>query len=145
MVNAMELRPSPYCSVQACTVAKHKVLGDPKDPSNPFAWDQIKLNLPASENYDASKPWIMKLKKDGKLAAAVSGYVDDFRIVAGDKNAAWECSSRFAKKLCWLGIQDAARKRRKPSKCPGSWAGATVKSDGPVVTKGVTQERLDKV
>ena len=143
--NAMGLRPSPYCSVQACTVAKHEVLGDPKDPSNPFAWDHIKLNLPASENYDASKPWIMKIKEDGKLAAAVSGYVDDFRIVAGDKNAAWECSSRFAKKLCWLGIQDAARKRRKPSKCPGAWAGATVESDGPAVTKGVTQERWDKV
>lgn len=49
------------------------------------------------------------------------------------------------KKLCWPGIQDAARKRRKPSKCPGAWAGATVESDGPVVTKGVTQERWDKV
>lgn len=37
LVNAMGLRPSPYCSVLACTVAKHEVLGDPKDPGNPFA------------------------------------------------------------------------------------------------------------
>lgn len=141
----MGLCPSPYCSVQACTVAKYEVLGNPKFPSNPFAWDHIKLNLPALENYDASKPWIMKIKEDGELAAAVTRYVDNFRIVAGDQNAAWECSSRFVKNLCWLGIQDATRKRRKPSKCPGAWAGATAQSNEEVVTKGVSQERWDKV
>ena len=84
----MGLCPSPNCRVQACTVAKYEVLGDPKDPSNPIAWDHIKMNLLALENYDVSKPWIMKIKEDGALAAAISDYVDDFRIVAGDKNTA---------------------------------------------------------
>ena len=83
----------------------------------------------------------MKIKEDGELAAAVAGYVDDFRIVAGDENTVW----KFAKKLCWLGIQDMASKRQKPSKHPGAWAGAMVQSYGEVVTKGVGKERWDKV
>ena len=87
----------------------------------------------------------MKLRKDGKLAAAVTGYVDDFRIVARDEEAAWSCSSRFAKRLCWLGMQDAARKRRRPSMKPGAWAGATVSSDEATVRKGVTEERWKKL
>ena len=56
LVNAMGVRSSPFCSVQGCTVAKYEVLGDPQDPSNPFVWDRIQLNLPASNNYDATMP-----------------------------------------------------------------------------------------
>ena len=51
----------------------------------------------------------------------------------------------MAKRLCWLGLQDAARKRRKPSQNSCKWAGTIVSSDGDVVTKSVTQERLDKL
>lgn len=60
----------------------------------------------------------MKKRKGGKSTVALVGYVENFRIIAGDKESAWICSSRFAKILCWLGIQDAVRKRRQPSKKP---------------------------
>ena len=87
----------------------------------------------------------MQVREDGPPASSLAGYVDDFRVVARDKSAAWECSSSLAKGLCWLGIQDAARKRRRPSMTPGAWAGATVSSQDSEVSKGVTQERWDKL
>lgn len=107
---------------------------------NPFVWDHIELNLPGLEEYRASIPWIRKIRRDGKSAAALAGYVDDFRIVSGDKESAWICSSMFAKIMCLLGMQDAARKRRRPSKKPGAWAGATVSTDNEGVCKGVSKE-----
>jgi hypothetical protein len=71
--------------------------------------------------------------------------VDDVRIIAATRELAWFCSSKMAKGLCFLGLQDAARKRREPSRRPGAWAGATVMTDGKVVCKGVTKERWTKL
>jgi hypothetical protein len=101
----------------------------------------ILLNLPCSADYDASKPWIMKMRKDGDIASEVVQYVDDVRIIVATRELAWLCSSKMAKGLCFLGLQDAARKRREPSQRPGAWAGATVMTDGKTVCKGVTKER----
>jgi len=143
--NAMGLRSSPYASVQGALRAKHIALGDPADENNPFQWDHIKENLPCAKGYDPSLPWLMKMRKDGKSASDIAQYVDDMRIIAATQELAWQCSSRTAKTLCYLGLQDAARKRRPQSQRPGAWAGATIASDGDVVTKGVTQERWDKL
>jgi hypothetical protein len=46
--------------------------------------------------------------------------------------------------LNWLGLQDAARKRRDPSQSPGPWAGSIVIVDGGVIYLMVSQERWDK-
>ena len=35
--NAMGLRPSPYNYVQGALIAKHFIMGDPKEKGNPFA------------------------------------------------------------------------------------------------------------
>jgi hypothetical protein len=145
MRNAMGLRGSPYCSVQGCLRAKRHIMGDPKEVGNPFEWDHIELNLPCSANYDASKPWIMKMRKDGDIASEVVQYVDDVRIIAATRELAWQCSSKMAKGLRFLGLQDAARKRREPSQRPGAWACATVMMDGETVCKGVTKERWVKL
>jgi hypothetical protein len=66
------------------------------------------------------------------------------RLTAPDKELAWAVSSRVAKTCCWLGLQDAARKRREPSQTPGVWAGSVVSMDGNNVCKEVAQERWDK-
>jgi hypothetical protein len=42
-------------------------------------------------------------------------------------------------------LQDAARKRREPSRHPGAWAGATVMTDSKAVCMGVTKERWTKL
>jgi hypothetical protein len=41
----------------------------------------------------------------------------------------------------WLGLQDAAQKRRDPSGTPGPWAVSVIHSDEDAVTITVTQER----
>ena len=69
-------------------------------------------------------------------------YVDDARIVSCTAEQSWLASSQMAKGLCFLGLQDAARKRRRSSKRPGAWAGAILSTDSDkVVTKFVTKER----
>ena len=145
MRSAMGLKTSPYNAVQGSQRAKRIILGDPRDPLNPFHWATIKLNLPGTENYNPAEPWIQKMRSDGLPAAEIVQYVDDVRIISPTEELAWLCSSKMAKGLSFLGLQDAARKRRKPSQTPGAWAGATVSSDGEVVKKGVTKERWEKV
>ena len=145
MRSAMGLKTSPYNAVQGSQRAKRIILGDPRDPLNPFHWATIKLNLPGTENYNPAEPWIQKMRADGLPAAEIVQYVDDVRIIAPTEELAWLCSSAMGKGLSFLGLQDAARKRRKPSQTPGAWAGATVSSKGDVVRKGVTKERWQKV
>ena len=70
--------------------------------------------------------------------------MDNCRIIAATKDLAWRSSSQVAKGLCWLGLQDAARKRRIGSQQPGPWAGSVVSSHKEVVTKSVTKERWTK-
>jgi hypothetical protein len=98
-----------------------------------------------SADYDASKPWIMKMRKDGDIASEVVQYVDDVCIIAVTRELAWQCSSRMAKGLCFLGLQDAARKKREPSLRPGAWASATFMTDRETVCKEVTKERWVKL
>ena len=94
ITNAMGLKNSPVNSVQGVTVAKYHILGNPKEFTNPFGWHVVIANLPGSEDYDSSLPWVMKVREDGTPASSLAGYVDDFRVVAREESAAWECSSR---------------------------------------------------
>jgi hypothetical protein len=98
MQNAMGLRGSPYGSVQGC------LMGDPKEVGNPFEWDHIELNLPCSKNYDAIKPWLIKMRKDGDITSEVVQYVDNVGIIAATRELAWLCSSKMAKGLCYLRL-----------------------------------------
>lgn len=36
---------------------------------NPFSWDKVKVNFPGDPNYDPSKIWIGKMKKNKQLAS----------------------------------------------------------------------------
>ena len=90
ITNAMGLKNSPVNSVQGVTVAKYHILGNPKEETNPFSWFAVISNLPGSEEYDSSLPWVMKVRRDGSPASSLAGYVDDFRVVARDEWAAWK-------------------------------------------------------
>lgn len=146
--NAMGLKTSPYASVQGALRAKRVMMDDSVGigvgDKNPFSWATIRKNYPGSENYDPSLPWISKLDEEGRLASDLHQYVDDLRITAREASMAWKASSRVAKICSFLGLQDAARKRRAPSQEPGAWAGAVVSTTDGVVQKSVTQERWDK-
>jgi hypothetical protein len=140
----MGLRPSPYASVQGSLRAKQMVLGDHKDQANPYHWDWVRENLPGDDDYDPTLPWIAKIRHDGQVASDVHIYVDDCRITASTQELAWLAASRMAKVCSWLGLQDAARKRREPSTAPGAWAGAVIISDETGVYKLVTDVRWQK-
>mmetsp|Transcript_22806 Transcript_22806/g.34537 ORF Transcript_22806/g.34537 Transcript_22806/m.34537 type:complete len:256 (+) Transcript_22806:1963-2730(+) len=145
--NAMGLKQSPFVAVQgllrAKTVIRSKVgLGEGME--NPFDWSSIRKNYPWSSRYDPSLAWLAKIDKEGLVATELHQYVDDLRITAKTKALAWRASSRVAKICSYLGLQDAARKRREPIQEPGAWAGAVVSTVHSQVLKGVTQECWNK-
>ena len=142
---AMGLCSSPYNVIQGALVAKRFVLGDPNDSDNAFQWSFVTENLPCLQSYDASQPRLQKWREDGLTASEIAQYVDDLRLVTASKELAWQAGSQVAKGLCWLGLQDAARKRRMGSQRPGAWTGSVVRSDGGSVRNSVTKDRSTKV
>jgi len=140
----MGLRPSPYQAVQGALRAKRVALGDRHDKENVFAWSAVELTLPGLSGYDPARPWLSKRRTDGTIASDIHLYVDDNRETAATQELAWRASSRMAKTCAWLGLQDAARKRREPSIHPGAWAGSVVHVEDDAVYKLVTQESWNK-
>ena len=142
---AMGLTTSPYQTTQCAQRVKRIIFGDKSDPDNIFGWTDVRINLPGDEHYDPSLPWISKVRANGDIAADVHPYVDDLRETAPSEEEAWLAASRMAKGASYFGLQDAARKRRPPSKAPGAWAGAVVESSNEgKVYKTVSQERWNK-
>ncbi len=122
------------------------VRGDQKDPTNPFHWHRVLLNLPGDKNYDPRKPRLSKLQGvSDNLAAQILSYVDDMRAAAGTEMECWYAMHWVATTLNYLGIQIAARKTRPPSKHPGPWAGSMMVADATGVGVKATQEKWDKM
>jgi cytochrome P450 len=78
------------------------------------------------------------------FAADLFTFVDDLRPCGPSKSEAWQAARRAASILNWLGIQDAARKRRDSSQKPGAWTVAVIKTDGENVWLLTSQEKWDK-
>jgi hypothetical protein len=130
--NAMGFTSSPYNSIKMSLVAEEVILGDRKDPENPFQWSHIELNLPGTENYDPARTWIAKVRIDGLNACVLFTFVDDERVVGATQELTWQASSRLADRQAYLGIQDAARKVGLCVQQPRAWAGALQSSFGTV-------------
>lgn len=136
---------SPYQAGQAMLFAEEFIRGTPVDPSNIFRFDSVRLNLPGDPHYMPNLPWVSKIRaSDGQLACDLFMYVDDGRTTAPTYEECWGASRCVASKLNWLGVQDAARKRRPPSQEPGAWSGSVVFSSHDNVLVLVSQERWDK-
>jgi hypothetical protein len=142
----MGLKSSPYNTVQGFLIAEEWFRGDPGSPVNVFRWDFLRLNLPGSIDYQPHLPWVSKVRSDdGKIANDFVTYVEDTRTCGGSLQDAWWASRVVASRLNWLGIEDAARKRRDPSQDPGPWAGSVVHiSTNGAISLTVTQERWEK-
>jgi hypothetical protein len=141
----MGLTGSPYQFVQTTTRGKRVILGNRNDPSNPFRWDLVELNLPGRPTYDPRLPWIYKKRgSDGCITADLHTYIDDNRVTANNASEAWTASSHIAKVCPWLGMQDTARKRRAPRMTPGAWAGTIILTDSNKVERMVSQEQWQK-
>jgi hypothetical protein len=71
-------------------------------------------------------------------------FIDDLRGSGPTVELTWFVSRVIAARLQYLGMQDAARKRRPPTTQPGAWAGGVFKTTDKNVTCMVTQEKWDK-
>jgi hypothetical protein len=99
-----------------------------------FHWEEVRVNLPGTWNYDLTRPRLYKIRFDQSIAGNLVIYIEE----------AWQASSRVAKTCVWLGLQDAARKRREPSTEPGAWVGTVMWATEANVEKMVIQERWEK-
>ena len=96
--------------------AEEMVLGNSSNFTNVFRWDEVRLNLPGSLDYDPSLPWIAKVQwSDGLMACCLFIYVDDVQVLGNTEIECWGAACRMAAVLNRLGLQDAAQKQRKPS------------------------------
>jgi hypothetical protein len=146
MTSAMGLRSSPYNTIQGVLFAEEVIRGDPRVADNVFRWDEVRLNLPWSHSYQPHVAWVSKIRhEDGRVACDFITYVDDTRSFGNSWYEARQASRTVASRLNWLGIQDAARKRRDPCKDPGLWAGSVIHvlEEG-VISVSITQERWEK-
>ena len=121
----MGLRCSPYNAVRHFAWAEEFIRGNPDEPGNPFGYSKVVLNLPGSKEYDPRLPTVRRVvEPSGELCANFEVYIDDIRICGPTLRHCVRAARRIASRCNYLGIQDAARKRRFPSQTPGVWSGA---------------------
>ena len=141
----MGLRPSPYICTQTFGWGEALIWGDRRSSSNPLRWDRVVLNLPGSEDYDPKMSWVYKWDDVNSCLASFFGtYIDDVRNGGATEKACWAVARRVASRCNYLGQQDAARKRRPPSRTPGAWAGASCLSNDLGLFVTCTQKKWDK-
>ena len=109
----MGFKPSLYLSCRMMARAIEIAKGPPDEKGSPFAFVTVKLNLPGMPTYDPTQPRVQKLNADGRPAGDVVVYMDDGRLIGCDLEQAEAAIRRICATLQALGIQDAARKRRR--------------------------------
>jgi len=143
--SAMGLRNSPYNAIQGVLFAEEVIKGNPLDSQNVFRWDVLDFNMPGDPNYEPGRPWLSKMRsEDRALACDMIVYVDDMRSGGNGWTEARLVNRTIAMRLNYLGLQEAARKRRDPSQEPGPWAGSVVGIEEGRVYVTVTPERWEK-
>ena len=98
----MGLTDSPFRSVQAFLWEKELLMGKGGEKyipgrgtngtdhsKNPLEWFSVRFNLPTSDDYDMSMPWIYKVNKEGKIAGDLFSYIDDVRPTGLDEDICW--------------------------------------------------------
>ncbi len=138
----MGLASSPHGCVKMQMLAEELVRGDHLSPSNPFYFDQVRLNLPGSPMYNPSLPRVSKIdSRSGRIAADMSTYVDDIWNTGPTALLCWQTSHRISTHLCYLGIQDALRKRTIPSLMAGAWTGSIAQTSNGRMIVTCTEEK----
>jgi hypothetical protein len=141
----MDFKPSPYYSTRFYYWAEEFARGNRRDKENPLRWDEARLNLPGDKAFDPTLPRVMKWDRDiDNIAGDVLTFVDDLRASGLDQEVTWKISSQITSRLQHLGIQDAPRKRRPPTRKTGAWAGAIFSIDNGTITQTVSQEKWNK-
>ena len=138
----MGLKPSPFWSARFYYLMEEYMIGNHLNPKNSFRWDRIILNLPGSDSFNPTLPFVIKWDSESKLiAASIRAYVDDLRVVAATKELAWQAARQTASVIQYLGSQDASRKRRLDN---GPWAGTMFSTSDGNISKSVTKSKWEK-
>jgi hypothetical protein len=141
----MGFKPSPFYSTRFYYWAEEFARGDRREETNPLRWDEVHLNLPGSPSFDPTLPRVMKWDRlIDNIAGDVLTFVDDSRASGINEEVAWKIARQVASRLQYLGIQDAPRKRRPPTRKPGAWAGAIFSTTDGLITQTVSQEKWTK-
>jgi hypothetical protein len=92
--------------------------------------------------YNPSLPRVSKIdSRSGRIAADMSTYVDDIRNTGPTALLCWQTSHRISTHLCYLGIQDALRKRTIPSLMAGAWNGSIAQTSNGRMIVTCTEEK----
>jgi hypothetical protein len=78
------------------------------------------------------------------VAGGIKTFVDDLRASDIDEETAWRIARQVASRLQYLGIQDAPRKQRPPTRKAGARAGAILSTEDNKITQTVSQEKRDE-
>ena len=138
----MGMKLSPFWAARYYYIMEEFIVGNPTDPKNAFRWDEVILNLPGSDLFNPTLPFVIKWDRmNSRISAAIKAYVDDLRVLAANMNLAWKAVRQTAARIQCLGSQDGPRKRRVDK---GSWAGTVFNTEGGSITMTVTQTKWDK-
>jgi hypothetical protein len=125
----MGFKPSPFVTTQIFGWGEEIIQGDVSDPSNPFFWDEVVMNLPGSQSYTPSMPWVYHWNSiEQKMVSFFGTYIDD---ICGGGPTELDCKRTMHRTACrinYLGQQDAPRKRGQPTQQPRAWAGSKCKA-----------------
>jgi hypothetical protein len=137
----MGMAPSPYISIRMYYVAEEFCRGPASAKDNPMGYDEVRLNLPGSSDFNPSLPWVVRWSQAAKaIAGDVVTFVDDLLASGHSVENSWQVYRQLGSRIQYLGIQDAPCKRRLPSQTPGAWAGGIFSSANGRITKYVSVE-----
>jgi hypothetical protein len=138
------LQSTPYLALRMLTRALESALGDNDDQSNAFSWSGVELNLLGAPWYNPAKPRVTKLHRDGSPATNLILYFDNGRIMGSTEERCRHGVRQATLRLQYLGNQDAVRKQRGISQCPGAWARRIIYTSQGVTRKMLSQEKWDR-
>jgi hypothetical protein len=101
------------------------------------------FKLAREKVYNPSRPRVIKWgTMDDRMAGDINSFVDDGRASGQTVEHTWSISRHVSSRLQYLGVQDASRKRRPPTRPPGVGVGSVFsKSELGEVTITVTVEK----
>lgn len=138
----MGFKQSPEIACRYFYLAEEFIRGNHRESKNPLRWDSIKINLIGDKNFNPTFPNVYKWdERKKRIAGDLIAYVDDLRSIGYSMEDAWQITRRVCSHIQYLGIQDAARKRRVDE---GPWAGGVYSTSHSKVTKSVTEEKWNK-
>jgi hypothetical protein len=100
----MGVTPSPYNAVSSFAWVEEIIRGNPADAAMPFRWHVIELNLPGSKEYDPTRPWVSKRRKDGKIANDLVTFMDDLRMLGSSEKECQLAGHRTSSIMNWHAV-----------------------------------------